>query len=99
MLARLLLVAFATLAFAAPVLAQGIKVPGGNGQPQLFYVPPALSYRPPKLVLEPPQIRQPVIVDDCAPSKRDKTRPCLSEAPKRAQSREEGRGSVRQPGR
>jgi hypothetical protein len=98
-LPRLLILAAAVPAFAFPTLAQGIKMPGGNERPQLFKAPPVLSYRPPKLVFEPPQVRQPVIVQDCDPSKRDTTRPCVGDAPKRAESREEGRGSVRQPGR
>jgi hypothetical protein len=86
-------------ASAFPALAQKIDIPGANNRPQLFYEPPVLSYRPPKLVLEPPQVRQPVIAEDCAPSQIDKTRRCVGEAPKQAESREQGRGSVRQPGR
>jgi hypothetical protein len=98
-LPRFALIALAAISCAAPSLAQGIKIPGANDRPQLYYVPPALSYRPPKLVLEPPQVRQPVIVEDCEPWQRDKTRRCVREAPKESQSRELGRGSVRQPGR
>jgi hypothetical protein len=98
-LPRLLVLAAALPTFVFPALAQGIKMPGGNERPQLFKQPPVLSYRPPKLVFEPPQVRQPVIVQDCDPSQRDRTRPCVRDAPRRAESREEGRGSVRQPGR
>jgi hypothetical protein len=87
------------IACTVPAFAQAIDIPGANNRPQLFYEPPVLSYQPPKLVFEPPQVRQPVIGRDCDPSQRDRTRPCVKEAPKRAQSREEGRGSVRQPGR
>jgi len=94
-----LLYTSAWLAFAGPAISQGINVPGVNDRPPLYKAPPVLSYRPPKLVLEPPRIRQPVVEEDCAAWQRDRTRSCVREAPRRAESREEGRGSVRQPGR